>query len=171
MYTNYAIATCITIEDMKSPLRLTTMDIGSSSHLSIVTNSSLVRSGSKYIIAMSGAIVPAGSSAEDDGVIVVKTTTVGGRKSEGIICDAPMLGWGSTNSGVPVFLTGSEYVNGDTPPSSKPGRGVVGGGGEVREDMKVETEPLFEKKMTKEEKKAAAKAKREAKRAAKEAGK
>jgi hypothetical protein len=157
---------------MKSPLRLTTMDIGSSSHLSIVTNSSLVRSGSKYIIAMSGAIVPAGSSAEDDGVIVVKTTTVGGRKSEGIICDAPMLNWGSTNSGVPVFLTGTEYVNGDTPPSSKPGRGVVGGGGgEESEDMKVETEPLFEKKMTKEEKKAAAKAKREAKRAAKEAGK
>ena len=112
------------MEDLKSPLRLTTMDVGGTEPLIVVTNSSLVRVDSLYIIACVDAIVPA---PDPDGVIV-KQTVVGGRKSEGIICDAPMLGWGSSNSGVPVYLNEGEYTPGDTPPSSKPRPGGMMGG-------------------------------------------
>jgi len=100
------------------------MDVGGTEPLIVVTNSSLVRVDSLYIIACVDAIVPA---PDPDGVIV-KQTVVGGRKSEGIICDAPMLGWGSSNSGVPVYLNEGEYTPGDTPPSSKPRPGGMMGG-------------------------------------------
>jgi tRNA-binding EMAP/Myf-like protein len=84
--------------------------------ITVVTNAKNVNEpGLKVVVACIGAVVSA-----DGEEVVVKRSTVGGRKSEGILCDAPMLKWKGGGTGNAVILVGDEFVVGDSPPNSKP---------------------------------------------------
>lgn len=165
MYSNFHVGVITALSELKPPLRRCTVDVGRSEPISVVTNASNVREGSRVVVACVGAVVPAG--ADPDSGTLIARTTVGGAPSEGMLCDAPMLGWGAANANAAVRVPDS-FAVGSEPPASKP-RGD-GGGAPAEEAAPASSEPgLFEKKLTKEEKKAAAAAKREAKKAAKAA--
>ena len=77
------------------------------------------RSGSRrsrVVIATVGAVVE--SKGEET---VVKKTTVGGKPSEGIVCDNPMLGWTGGGAGAAALLP-EEFNPGDAPPEQRPSR-------------------------------------------------
>lgn len=118
------------------------------------------------------AVVPVGSKFLDESgdEIVVKKTSVGGVTSEGMFCDARMLGWVGGAEGVAAQIPDSAEI-GSAPPDTKPRSDkLVSFEKETEPDgPAVEVKPLFEKKMTKEEKKKLAEEKRIAKKAAKEA--
>jgi hypothetical protein len=98
--------------------------------------------------------------------ITLKRTSVGGIPSEGMFCDAGMLGWGSGSAGIAAQVPES-YEPGSAPPTTKPGAPKK----EEAAAPASEVKGLFEKKLTKEEKKKIAEEKRKAKKAAKEAKK
>lgn len=83
-----------------------------------------------------------------------------------MFCDARMLGWGSGSAGIAAQVPDS-FNPGDAPPKTKPG--APGSKSEEASVPSVEVQGLFEKKLSKEEKKALAAKKREEKRKAKEA--
>ena len=159
-YSNYVVGVITSITEMKVPLRWCQIDVGGDSPVTVVTNAGNVRLSSRVVVAMIGAVVP--STADEETGTVITKTTVGGVQSEGMLCDAKMLGW-NNNEGVAVYLDDSFPV-GASPPDSKPGARAA-----VEEAVADAGPGLFEKKMSKEEKKAAAAAKRAAKKAGKEA--
>ena len=115
------------------------------------------------------AVAPVGSGVETEAgeELEIKKTVVGGVMSEGMLCDSRMLGWSGGAAGIAAQIPDSVDL-GLPPPSVKPRPG----------EPSVESTPpsqpiegLFEKKLSKEEKKKLAEAKRLAKRAAKEAQK
>jgi hypothetical protein len=96
--------------------------------------------------------------------MLVQKTSVGGSMSEGMLCDSGMLGWTGGANGVAVQVPESIDI-GSAPPSSKPrpkGEEPAAGAGPVEAG-------LFEKKLTKEEKKKLAEERRKSRKAAKEA--
>lgn len=113
-------------------------------------------------------IAPVGSTIiNDEGEeITLKKTPVGGIPSEGMFCDARMLGWGSGAAGIAAQVPDS-YEPGSAPPTTKPGAPRK----EEAPAPASEVKGLFEKKLTKEEKKKLAEEKRKARKAAKEAKK
>jgi hypothetical protein len=112
------------------------------------------------------AIAPVGSKVlTDEGEeMVVKKTAVGGVTSEGMFCDSRMLGWSGGAVGVAVQIDDS-FAIGSSPPPTKPRPKIA----DEEELPKVEVQGLFEKKLTKEEKKALSDERRKARKAAKEA--
>ena len=118
-------------------------------------------------------IAPVGSTIiNDEGEEQTLTkTNVGGVPSEGMFCDAKMLGWGSGSAGIAVQVSDS-YEPGMAPPNTKPGAPKSGDdeGGSSGVPA-VEVKGLYEKKLSKEEKKKLAEEKRMARKAAKEAKK
>jgi len=95
---------------------------------------------------------------------MLKDTTVGGVVSEGMLCDSRMLGWQGGAEGLAVQIP-ENFELGSAPPSSKP----RGGKEPSQEEIPpTEVKGLFEKKLTKEEKKKLAAEKRAAKKAGKE---
>lgn len=133
--------------------------------ITVVTSATNVRDGSRI------AVAPAGSTILDsEGTsITVTQASVGGVLSQGMLCDSRALGWTGGAQGVAVQIP-PEVEVGSAPPSSKPrSKGDGGGGGEVV--PAVETKGLFEKKLTKAEKKKIAEERRKAKKDAKLASK
>jgi hypothetical protein len=114
------------------------------------------------------AVALAGSTFVNDNgeEITVKKTSVGGVMSDGLFCDSKMLGWPGGAEGVAAQIPDSVAI-GDSPPESKPRPGQSTSDAEL--PASAEVQGLFEKKLTKEEKKRLAEEKRKAKRAAKEA--
>mmetsp|Transcript_29849 Transcript_29849/g.95273 ORF Transcript_29849/g.95273 Transcript_29849/m.95273 type:complete len:187 (-) Transcript_29849:81-641(-) len=143
----------------KDKLQALEVDIGSGGDpLTIVTNASNVRVDSRVVVATVGCELRDGTT--------VKKAAVGGVSSEGMLCDAPMLGWVGGGAGA-AALVPETFSAGDAPPAERPRMG--GPAAAAPAAPAVEVKPLFEKKLTKEEKKAAAaakKAEREAKKAA-----
>ena len=137
----------------------------SSAELGIVTNASNVKEGSRVVVATIGTEL-------SDGTVVQKAN-VGGCPSEGMLCDAPMLGWTGGGAGAAALVPES-FAPGDAPPATRPRLDMPSAPEASASAAAVDVKPLFEKKLTKEEKKAAAaakKAEREAKKAgAKKAG-
>jgi hypothetical protein len=105
---------------------------------------------------------------EEGEEILVKKTAVGGVMSEGMFCDSRMLGWSGGAEGVAAQIPDSVDI-GSAPPVTKPrSKTVVQFEKEKEPDVPaVEVKPLFEKKLTKEEKKKLAEEKRKARKAAK----
>ena len=98
--------------------------------------------------------------------VEIKKTPIGGVISEGMLCDSRMLGWPGGAAGIAAQVPDSVDI-GSPPPATKPRTGQASA---VEETTPLQPiEGLFEKKLTKEEKKKLAEAKRQAKRAAKEA--
>ena len=102
----------------------------------------------------------------DDGEMMeVRKATVGGVISEGMLLDSMMLGWSGGAKGVAVNLPES-FKCGDQPPPEKPRPG----GGESEAVPEISPLPgLFEKKLTKEEKKKLAAERKAKRKAAKDA--
>ena len=99
----------------------------------------------------------------DDGEMMeVTKATVGGVISEGMLCDSRMLGWAGGAKGIAVNLPDS-FKCGEKPQSSKPRPGEGSTTPAAEESTAIPG--LFEKKLTKEEKKKLA-AERKAKRKA-----
>mmetsp|Transcript_36580 Transcript_36580/g.91163 ORF Transcript_36580/g.91163 Transcript_36580/m.91163 type:complete len:188 (-) Transcript_36580:214-777(-) len=154
----------------KDKLRQMKVDVGQGGPpLTIVTNASNVKPGVRVVIATVGAALKGGET--------VTKATVGGVTSEGMCCDAPMLGWVGGGAGAAALLPDT-FAPGDAPPTSRPrldggdggGGGSGGGGGGEAKSTGPGVDTLFEKKLTKEEKKAAAE-KKKAERAAKKSTK
>ncbi len=100
----------------------------------------------------------------------VTKATVGGIISEGMLCDSRMLGWVGGAQGIAVNLPDSFDI-GSVPPSSKPRPNngeSQSGGGSAESSLPVEP-GLFEKKLSKEEKKKLAAERKAKRKAAKEA--
>jgi hypothetical protein len=118
------------------------------------------------------AVAPVGSKFLDDSgeEVVVKKTSVGGVMSEGMFCDARMLGWIGGAEGVAAQIPDSVEI-GSAPPDTKPRSDKAVSFEKEKEPAipAVEVKPLFEKKLTKDEKKKLAEEKRNARKAAKEA--
>ena len=102
----------------KDKLTKLKVDVGQDEPVQIVTNAPNVKVGTRIAVALVGATI----GDPDDGE-VVKKTTVGGVPSFGMVCDCPMLGWGSTNKGRAVVLPESCAV-GSSPPATKPAHGA-----------------------------------------------
>lgn len=116
-------------------------------------------------------VAPVGSTVVDASgeEMVIQKTSVGGVMSEGMFCDAKMLGWVGGAEGIAAQIPDS-YPLGSAPPDVKP-RGDSNNttGMDASQQLPaVDVKPLFEKKLTKEEKKKIADEKRKAKKAAKE---
>lgn len=134
--------------------------------ITVVTSASNVREGSRVVVAPAGTTFMDESGQEH----LIERTSVGGVVSEGMLCDSIMLGWSGGGKGVAAQLP-DYFEIGSSPPSEKPRPRKV-------EVEKIETPPpvepqgLFEKKLTKEERKKLAEERRlarKAKKAAKEA--
>ena len=131
------------------------------------SSSSTLERRARVVIATVGAALRDGEK--------VKRASVGGVVSEGMCCDGPMLGWVGGGAGAAALLPES-FNPGDAPPTSRPR--LDGGGGPggdapaapVAKSTGPGVDALFEKKLTKEEKKALQEKKR-AERAAKKAAK
>ena len=135
--------------------------------ITVVTSATNVRVGSRLAVAVVGTAV----LNEEGDEIVVKRTSVGGVMSEGMFCDARMLGWQTNASGGIAQLIPDTVQVGDAPPRTKPRPPSTAGGTESDETSAAPVQGLFEKKLTKEEKKKLAEEKRKARKAAKEAKK
>jgi tRNA-binding EMAP/Myf-like protein len=123
-YLNYKIGQIITVDEIpkKKDLKKVLINIsnGDEGLIQIVTNAKYVEIGWKVVVALKGAIVPAGSHLDEDSdAILVSPTSVGGVKSDGMICDSYMLGWSGGAKGVIQQLPDS-YEIGTSPPNSRP---------------------------------------------------
>eukprot|EP00747_Dinoflagellata_sp_TGD_P080376 gnl/TRDRNA2_/TRDRNA2_160865_c0_seq3.p1 gnl/TRDRNA2_/TRDRNA2_160865_c0~~gnl/TRDRNA2_/TRDRNA2_160865_c0_seq3.p1 ORF type:complete len:180 (-),score=54.22 gnl/TRDRNA2_/TRDRNA2_160865_c0_seq3:52-591(-) len=91
------------------------VDVGGENPLPIVTNAGNVKEGCRVVVATVGSTIS--DKGED---VEVKKSNVGGKPSEGMLCDAPMLGWvGGGGAGAAALLPESFEV-GSTPPASRP---------------------------------------------------
>jgi tRNA-binding EMAP/Myf-like protein len=115
------------------------------------------------------AVAPIGSTviAENGEELVISKTTVGGSISEGMICDSRMLGWSGGASGIAVQIPADVQL-GSVPPRSRP-RQVTASPESTIETSAEPAPGLFERKLTKEEKKKLAEERKTARKAAKEA--
>jgi len=144
------------------PLKACEINIGNEQDpITVVTSASNVREGSRVAVAPVGSTVIDESGSE----ITIAKTSVGGVMSEGMLCDSLMLGWAGGAAGLAVQIPESIEI-GASPPNEKPRVNF-----EQSEPVlpAADVKPLFEKKLTKEEKKKLAEEKRKAKKAAKEA--
>ncbi len=171
MVSQYKVGVVLSVQNKtvpgKKPLKVCSIDVGNNDSddnggrpITVVTNATNIRDGSRIVVAPIGSCVMDENGEE----ITIKKTVVGGTSSEGILCDARMLGWGSGSSGIAAQVPES-YAPGSCPPTKRPG--VSEGAGEGGAPA---APGLFEKKLSKEEKKALAKAKRDAKKEAKMKG-
>ena len=152
------------------PLTACHIRVGSvaSESITVVTSSTNVRVNSRVVVAPVGSKFVNEDGEED----VIQKTAVGGIMSEGMLCDAKMLGWVCGGDGEVVKIPDS-FPIGAFPPAEKPRSDrVVRFETENEPDLQAfEVKPLFEMKLTREEKKELAQAKRKSKKAAKEAQK
>jgi tRNA-binding EMAP/Myf-like protein len=112
------VACIISLEPVpkKDKLRIACVDAGPAANglISIVTNAPNVAVGSLVVVALPGARVRNGTEE-----ILVSTATVGGMKSSGMLCDAPMLGWVGGGKDT-AALVPDTFKPGDAPPTVRP---------------------------------------------------
>lgn len=101
-------------EPLKDKLRLLKIDVGTSEPVSVVTNASNAVAGSRVVVACVGAVV-----RSPTGDVTVKKAVVGGAASEGMLCDAPMLGWTGGGAGAAALVPES-FAVGSRPPVQRP---------------------------------------------------
>ena len=114
-YAHYKVGLVLTVEVFKKKYQNLEIDIGEEEPLKVVTTGK-VQEGQRVVVACVGALVPAGSEA-DDGAILVKKGSVGGKPSHGMLCDSPSLAWHGAK-GVAAKIS-DVWPIGGIPPSSK----------------------------------------------------
>jgi tRNA-binding EMAP/Myf-like protein len=123
-YQNYKIGLVMSVEEIpkKSELKKVLVDVSGDGEtlIQIVTNAKYVECGWRVVVALRDAIVPAGSELDEDpNAMRVTPTSVGGVKSEGMLCDSWMLNWSGGAKGAIQQIPDS-FAIGDSPPSSRP---------------------------------------------------
>lgn len=124
-YDNYVVGEVLDVSDIpKTQLKKVKVDIGDekvkeAGGLDVVTNTKHVAKSWKVVVAVIGAVVPAGASTDDDDTIIVKKASVGGTASHGMLCDCVMLGWNGGAKGAALRMPDDTQV-GTTPPSERP---------------------------------------------------
>ncbi|OQS01997.1 hypothetical protein THRCLA_21535 [Thraustotheca clavata] len=115
-YAGYKVARVVSVEAIpKTKLRALVVEVEEGTTVTIVTNARVDAGETRHIV-----VATIGSIVRIDGEEVeVKKATVGGRRSEGMLVDAPMLGWKGGAAGAAVFLPES-YPIGSEPPPSRP---------------------------------------------------
>ena len=94
----------------KDKLLALQVDVGGGTTVPIVTNAGNVAEGSRIVVAKVGATI---------NETPVKKANVGGAISEGMLCDAPMLGWVGGGAGAAALVPES-FAAGARPPESRP---------------------------------------------------
>lgn len=141
-YDNYFIGFVISVEDVpKKDLKKVMIDTTADGepNVQIVTNAKHISASWLVVVALENSVVPAGSVVgEDVDAFIVKPTSVGGVKSEGMLCDryillivyqqqsflrnlcySWMLGWTGGAKGV-VQRIPDTFTVGSAPPDSRP---------------------------------------------------
>jgi len=164
----YKVGLVLSVENKgvagQKPLKVCSVNIGNDDGepITVVTNAVNVREGSRLVVAPIGSTI-----VNDEGEeITISKTSVGGHVSEGMFCDSRMLGWGTGSVGLAAQVPES-YDVGMAPPTSKPGVPPPASSSTSEGTPTIEVQGLFERKLTKEEKKLAAEAKRKARKEAK----
>jgi tRNA-binding EMAP/Myf-like protein len=125
MYKGCRVGRLLTVAAVAGKEKLSVVEIdvgleGDDSTIPVVTNAKYVSKGDLVVVATIGAVVPAGANPEQDvDSFVVKKSSVGGRASCGVLCDAPMLCWERGTKGLLVKLSTSSVV-GAAPPAENP---------------------------------------------------
>jgi len=116
-YRGYKVGVVLTVAKVegKDKLKELTVDIGSGEPLPVVTSAPNVEEGSRVVVATVGAEIEVVKGEK----IQVMKSCIGGRPSEGMICDCQMLGWTGGAAGPAAFVPDS-FAPGATPPSSRP---------------------------------------------------
>ncbi|KAL7581436.1 hypothetical protein ACA910_022017 [Epithemia clementina (nom. ined.)] len=161
----YRVGVILSVEECgkSKGLRACQINIGDEGNpVTVVTSASNVRVGSRV------AVAPVGSKVIDEQgeEMEIKSTTVGGVVSDGMLCDSRMLGWAGGAAGIAAQIPESIAI-GEAPPSTKPRKDSAVAA--PSEESAAEVQGLFEKKLTKEEKKKLAEERKKARKAAKEA--
>ena len=102
-------APCCACKVCSNPHQVCSVNIGKS-EVKIVTNAANVEEGTRVVVACVGAIVQGDA---------LKKKTVGGRASEGMLADAPMLGWTGGGAGAAAIVP-EACAPGDRPPEKRP---------------------------------------------------
>ena len=114
-FAGYHCALVLSCEEVPGKkLRVLTVDTGRA-ELKVVTSASNVAAGVRVVVAIVGALVPDGQGE----TVAVKKASVGGVVSEGMLCDASMLGWSGGGTGAAALLPG-EFALGAPPPDKRP---------------------------------------------------
>ncbi|KAG5478445.1 hypothetical protein LSCM4_04678 [Leishmania orientalis] len=110
-YAHIHVGVIVECEDVpKTKLKRLKVDVGQEERIPVVTVAANVKQGDHVVVACVGA--------EVKGETVTKTT-VKGYPSQGILCDAGMLGWVGGGAGAAVILPES-FAAGARPPNSRP---------------------------------------------------
>ncbi len=125
-YRNYVVGRVIKVEavagkkDLKKVLIDITGAMDESDALQVVTNAKHIDANIKVVVALENAVVPAGANVEEDtNAVLVKKSSVGGVRSDGMLCDSFMLGWSGGAKGV-LQVMQEDCIIGGSPPSSRP---------------------------------------------------
>mmetsp|Transcript_3410 Transcript_3410/g.4927 ORF Transcript_3410/g.4927 Transcript_3410/m.4927 type:complete len:172 (+) Transcript_3410:75-590(+) len=124
-YKHFVVAKVVSVDAVpKKDLKKVKLDVGKGEDegelVQVVTNAKHVNVGTKVVVAMVGAVVPAGAVVgEEDDALEIKKTSVGGVKSEGMLCDSPTLRWAGGAKGVIQVLPDS-FELGSVPPAERP---------------------------------------------------
>lgn len=132
-YDHFHIARVLKVEpiskqkDLKKILADIRGDGDESLAIQIVTNAKYIDESWLVVVALENAVVPAGAIVgEDSDATLIKPTSVGGVKSNGMVCDSPMLAWSGGAKGAVQQLPERDengtiqFVVGDKPPTSRP---------------------------------------------------
>ena len=98
----------------KDKLRVATLDVGRGEPVTVVSSAPNLSVGARCVVALPGAAV----TVEGEEV-VVKAAAVGGVRSGGMLCDAPMLKWTGGGAGTAALVPDS-FAPGDAPPATRP---------------------------------------------------
>ena len=139
-------------EEISAKLKKLSVNVGGGEPLTIVTNASNVREGTRTCVALIGTVV------ED---VEVKKMSVGGTTSEGMLCDSKMLNWAGGAEGLCVQVPAS-FSPGDPAPTSKPrlDGGTTPAAAPEKSDKELKAEAKAAKKAEAAAKKEARKAKK-----------
>ena len=133
----------------KDRLRACKVNIGHGDSLSIATNATNVRIGTKCVVATVGTEIEVNGEIEK-----VTKVNVGGVISEGMLCDSRMLQWSGGASGIAVHLPDSFSV-GSPAPASRPrldGQSAQSVAPEISDKERKAQEKLFRKQYLAEKK-------------------
>ena len=99
----------------RDKLRIVTLDIGGGREISVVTNA-VVYADTIVCVALPGSTVTV-----DGEETAVKAVTLFGAKSEGMLCDCPMLGWSGGGVGTAATIPLAANVAPGAPvPAARP---------------------------------------------------
>ena len=111
-FKGFKVGSVLRVEDIADKLKSCTIDVGAGEdkEVTIVTNAPNVAEGARVVVATVGAVV---------GEEKLKQRSVGGVMSQGMLCDAPMLGWVGGGAGAAALVPES-FSPGDRPPERRP---------------------------------------------------